>query len=237
MMRVLPKIWTEGDVWIIGGGASLLEQFAIPSDIIDAIRTKEKDVSCFSPYLSALHDKHVIGVNVAFKLGDWVDILFFGDFKFFEGFRKEIAAFKGIKVSCHKRFRGNEFRAENIKYYSRSREQGLSNSPDSILWHGNSGAAAINFAIHLGVKRIFLLGFDMDLSEEGFQHFHNEYTLPGKSGVKVTSKDLPFKRQSTGFAAIASASRKLGVEIINVSPNSTINVFRKMTVKEALSYE
>lgn len=233
-MRVMPKIWTGGDVWIIGGGPSVIEQFDIPSTIVEQVRNKEKDISSFSPYLSSFHDKHIIGINMAFKLGSWVDIMMFGDFKFFATSRKEIADFSGIKVSCHKRFRGAEFAGENIRHYSRSLDRGLTTAPDKIVWHGNTGAASINLAYHLGAKRVFLLGFDMDLNTEGYQHFHNEYTMPGEAGKKQKDKSLPFARHSRGFPDIAKAARKLDMQIINVSPNSKINSFQKMTVEEAL---
>jgi len=51
-----PKIWNNGTVFILGGGPSLLDN---NFDLIE--------------------NKHVIGINNAYRLGDWVDICWFGD--------------------------------------------------------------------------------------------------------------------------------------------------------------
>ena len=82
-----PKIWKDSECWIIGGGASIAEQFNIPEDVIE-----RKDISEFSPYLKALHSKHVIGVNAAFMLGNWIDVLFFGDDQFYSKNENKISS-------------------------------------------------------------------------------------------------------------------------------------------------
>jgi len=235
----IPRIWAGADVWIIGGGASIVSEFDIPQNIEKAVRQGDEKLSAFSPYLHPIHNKHIIGVNMAFQLGAFVDILFLGDFSFFNQNRKDISQFRGLKASCHKRFAGKEFKDENVYHYGRIRDDGLSMKKGKVVWHGNSGAASINLASHLGAKRIFLLGFDMDLSSEGFQHWHNAYTLPGEAGrkkkiKKIKKKRLPFSRHLTGFPSIKKAANRLEIEILNVSPNSKIEVFEKITLKEAL---
>ena len=79
----VPRMWEGGDVWIIGGGPSITKEFGIPDNIVQGVFKKELPLSAYSPYMSFLHDKHVIGVNVAYLLGDWVDMVFFGDKGFF----------------------------------------------------------------------------------------------------------------------------------------------------------
>ena len=69
------KIWS-GVCWIIGGGPSVREQFNIPDSLIP--ETKEEFIK-FGNYLSPIHNDHVIGVNLAAFLGDWVDVAFWGD--------------------------------------------------------------------------------------------------------------------------------------------------------------
>jgi len=51
-----PRIWDGGECFILGGGPSLrVEQ------------------------VSSLQGHRVIAVNQAYKLGNWIDVLFFGD--------------------------------------------------------------------------------------------------------------------------------------------------------------
>ena len=102
-----------------------------------------------------------------------------------------------------------------------------------VGWNGNTGGAAINLAVHMGAKRILLLGFDMNLDGTQMQHWHDLY---GKGPVadERRKRKLPFARHITCFAFIAADAKKLGVEIINLSPNSAIDNFPKMSVKEFL---
>jgi hypothetical protein len=51
--------------------------------------------------MQALHSKHVIGINVAFMIGDWIDMVFFGDGGFFLKHKAALAKFPGLKVTCH----------------------------------------------------------------------------------------------------------------------------------------
>ena len=113
------------------------------------------------------------------------------------------------------------------------RPKGLSENPGLVSWNGNTGAAAINLALHTGVARIMLLGFDMNIDGSAMQHWHNLY---GKGPVNDDrrKKKLPFGRHMLGFPKIAEDAKKIGVEIINVSANSAIDCFPKMTVKELL---
>lgn len=210
----IPKIWDNGDCWIIGGGKSIAEQFNIKSN--------ENDLSKLSPYFREIHNKHVIGVNVAFMFGNWIDVCFFGDDIFYNKQQEKINSFAGLKITCAIEWQNIP---NSIKWVKRdSIRSGLSSKNDCLNWNENSGAAAINLAVLLGAKRIFLLGFDMKQVNDS-SHFHNVYgnTKP------------PFERHLKGFRDIAKDAEKLGVKIINCSPDSAIECFEKMTVKEALN--
>ena len=45
---------------------------------------------------------------------------------------------------------------------------------------------------------------------------------------------MPFHRHLRGFPQIAKDAKQMGVEILNASPDSAIECFRKVTVKELL---
>jgi hypothetical protein len=72
MIWQVPRIWEGGDVWIIGGGPSITKEFNIPDEVVQSVLKKQSPLSVYSPYMSFLHDKHVIGINVAYMLGDWI---------------------------------------------------------------------------------------------------------------------------------------------------------------------
>lgn len=234
MNWVVPRMWDGGDVWILGGGPSVFTQFDIPKDLVDQVMSGASPPSVYSPYLSALHKKHVIGINVAYMIGDWIDMVFFGDGGFFLSHKVNLAKFPGLKVTCHAGGRGEPW----VKFLARDgkKPRGISTAANMVSWNGNSGAAAISVAAYAGAKRIILLGFDMKLNGENYQHWHNVY---GKGKVDIKDerrrKRLPFDRHLRGFSVIADDARRMGIEILNACPDSAINEFKKVSVKEILN--
>jgi len=225
----VPKMWEGGDAWIIGGGYSMPEQFNVPKSIIKDVCSGRQLPDVYSQYLEPIHNKHVIGVNNAYQIGTWMDVLFFGDSSWYLKHRKALAVWPGIKVSCAPRF-GNlpQKKMEGIKCLIKDSKhnKGLTNSPRKVAWNSNSGAAAVNLAVHFGAKRIFLLGFDM-IKVGKNTHWHGSH---GKG-----QKRLPYQRHLKGFPIIVQDAKQLGVEIFNVNTQSKIDDFPKVTLEEALS--
>jgi hypothetical protein len=243
MKWIVPPIWEGGDVWILGGGPSVTKQFGIPNDVVEKVRSGELPPSAYSPYMKAIHDCHVIGINVSYLIGDWIDMMFYGDAKFYLQHKKTMATWPGLKVSCSPS-------AANIpwvKYLVRdpAHPHGISKRLDAVSWNGNSGASAISLAVHLGAKRIILLGFDMTLDSNGKKHWHNLYKkpapppprgiLPPKRHKGRTIQHVqPFEKHLRGFPEIARNAKAMGIEILNASPESRITVFPKFNLKELL---
>jgi len=226
-------MWDGGDVWIIGGGPSVPEQFGIPGGVIRKVIEGSSPPSVYSPYMSYLHNKHVIGVNMAYRIGNWIDMMVFGDNGFFLKEQMYLAKFPGLKISCHPDSRSETW----LKYLGRDTEhpRGISSDPRKVSWNYNSGAVAINVAVHTGAKRIMLLGFDMKLSNNNIQHWHDLYGKgPAQLQDQKRLRKLPFDRQLIGFPVIAEDAKRMGVEIINVCPDSAINCFPKFTLKELI---
>ena len=230
----IPRMWEGGECWIIGGGPSVPYQFEVPEDVISAVLSKEQPLSSYSPYFSPIHDKHVIGVNAAFLLGDWIDIVFFGDGGFYRDNKAEMDLFSKIKVSCNTNITKKDIFC-GVKYVPRNRRHpfGISTVENTVSWNLNSGAAAINLAYHLGVRRIYLLGFDQKLGEAGNQHWHRHYST-SKNIKQKDEKKLPFKRHLLSFKRVENDAKSLGVEILNVSPNSKIEAFKQVKLSEVL---
>lgn len=226
-----PEIW-DGDCFIIGGGHSIAKTFDVPDDLIPL---HQEEFVEFGNYLKPyLEDKHVIGVNLSAFLGDWVDVAYWGDSDTYLQYMSWYDDFSGLKVASAGKFAGRKYKS--IKYLEKNHEKGICTNGKSLTWAGfNSGAAAINLGYCLGAKRIFMLGFDMQSLPNGRVHWHAGY--PDKK-ENFTNKDLamgkvprrskvqpPYKRQINGFEPISKEAEKLGLEIINLSPNSKIKEF------------
>lgn len=221
-------MWKDGECFILGGGPSLPRQFGIPSPVIERVCSKAFDPEKYSPYLHPIHDKHVIGVNNAYQIGTWIDVMFFGDCSWYNVHRHPLAKWPGLKITCCNRFRGkHKENMEGVKYVEKNNKctYGLTpGNPSKISWNSNSGAAAINVAVHFGVKRIILLGFDMNTDGKK-THWHRGHN---------PKKTPPFKRHLRGFSPIAEVAEEIGVEILNCSQESAITHFPKVALSEVL---
>ncbi|MFW5879876.1 MAG: hypothetical protein ACOCUV_03540 [bacterium] len=221
-----PEMWKNGECWIIGGGSSIIEEFQIPQSVVNDVMRGQKHISTYSPYFSALHKKHVIGINAAYKLGNWLDIIFFGDPQFWKDHRDYLLLYPSLKVTCADV--GDKWKGIKWMRPDTRKKVGINAKKGFVSWNRNSGSAALSLAVQLGVKRIILVGFDMRVNLNK-QHWHNVYRKDGQAARK-----LPFVNHLKPFSIIAQDAKDLGVEIINASPNSAIDCFEKTKIKELL---
>ena len=222
-------MWNGGTCYILGGGWSLARQFGVPENLIKKLENHTAPPSELSPYLEPLHDKHCIGINKAYQIGPWIDVVFFGDCNWYVPEREALAKFPGLKVTCCPRFGNRPPRdPEQIRYMEKDskKNMGISEENGKVAWNKNSGAAAVSLAYHLGVKKIVLLGFDMKNGPKEVSHWFGAHGNP-TAKKKIRS---PYERHLPGFGTIAKDAKRLGLEIINASPDSAIDCFTKMPV-------
>ena len=231
MTWIPPKIWDGGRCLILGGGPSLAGQFDIPQDLITRVTDSKDplDPRAYSRYMELIHDEHVIAVNNSYLLGDWPDICHFGDWGWYKVHRERLASWPGLKVSHSPSFADPAKAKEGgVKYMPRDRAKrmGLSDNPGKLSWGFNTGSSAIDLAVHLGAKQVILLGFDMRNGRSGETHWHR--------GHGPNRRPASYARFLQGFPVIAKDARRLGVEIINCSPGTSITEFPVANLKEIL---
>lgn len=222
-----PRMWEGGRCIVIGGGPSMPGQFNIPEDLVAKVtdRADPTGPEVYSHYMEPIHGEHVIVVNDGYRLGSWPDICFFGDHGWYRVHRMHLAKWPGLKVSCSPALRENQ---DGIKHLRRDpgHKVGLSENPSRVAWGFNSGASAINLAVHLGVRRVVLLGFDMAWPD-GKSHWHQ--------GHGNEDRPLPnYSKWMKGLDVMAKDAARLGIEIINASSESSIEVFPKVRLMEVL---
>jgi len=132
----VPDMWRGAEVFLIGGGASLVG--------FD-----------FAP----LRGRHVIGCNDAFiKLGaEVVPVSVFGDGAWYFAHKADCIAYPGLLITCAPECYGYP----NLHATSRKMNEVTSMGSDALGWHFNTGALAIQLAASMGASRIVLLGYDM----------------------------------------------------------------------------
>lgn len=169
----------------------------------------------------------VIGVNDAFRVGDWVDICFFGDVKWYWWNKEDLKAFKGLKVTCDRQRNPAKIKAgerygsvkgePDIRIVRHSNSHGIGTEKFKVRFNSSSGAAAINLAWYLGVKRVVLVGFDMRVVDN-MRNWrpHPDYKPGTQKGYKNFLKP---------FDQIERDAHKLGFEILNATPGSGLKKF------------
>jgi uncharacterized Rossmann fold enzyme len=169
--------------------------------------------------LDLIKKEFVIGVNMAYKLGTWIDIWMFGDSDIYKNNKEAIEKWPNRIVSCAGAAKNNK----KIEHYYRCRKHNICFEEKHLAFPNvgaNSGATAINFAIREGFEQVILLGFDMRIVD-GKHHYHNYY--------KTQPRDDAYKRFLLHFVEIAKEAK---IEIINATPDSALNVFPKARLED-----
>lgn len=119
------------------------------------------------------------------------------------------AKFEGLRFSSNKL--PNEFRVKHL-------------GAPNFKAHHNSGCGAIALAVNGGARRVLMLGYDCQKTG-GQAHWHGDH--PKGLGNAGSIERWPAK-----FQALAKECG--GVEIINCSRETALEVFPRMPLEEAL---
>jgi hypothetical protein len=199
MAKMIPdRTWPDSDIFIIGGGKSL-ESFDW------SLLRPELTIGCNDAYL---HDIEICKIAI------------FGDYKWWEANKDNLRFFKGrVFTNC------NHLQKSTIPWLNVMTRYNRGLVKNGLGWNSNTGASAVNLALILGAKRVFLLGFDCKLTN-GDSNWHiNDLDEPQKS---------VYIRFKTGFEQVKNALPKVfpGTEIINVSDVSDLKVFPIIGMEE-----
>lgn len=120
-------------------------------------------------------------------------------------------------------FRGGIYSVNHL-----TRKYGVTHLPKPFHGFGNSGAGAIAMAAAGGAARVVMLGYDCQHTG-GMRHWHGDHP-PGTAGnaAPKTMAGWPAK-----FRELASALR--GVEIINCSRETALDVFPRANLEDVLT--
>ena len=208
MPRWTPEpLWKGSDAIIIGGGDSLRDN-NFPWD--------------------TLKDEMTIGCNAAYKLGKEIcSIVLWGDSNSFPTFKDELRDCDiPIFTQSPKLFNSKLPWLRTI----RRMPHGLHH--DAIGWNGNTGVGAINLAFLLGCPKVYLLGFDMSISN-GRSNWHNDYKKLKKQPGRLTHGR--FMRDIEKYVVPDWKAKFGDREIINVNDRSRLTCFPILSYSEFLA--
>ncbi len=201
----MPRLWPGATVACLGGGPSLRRRQ------VAAVRGRGR----------------VIAVNDAWRLAPWAEVLYACDWRWWlkhEG----VPGFAGLKVTLSNS-RGHLDDYPDIKVVENTGTEGLERAPTGVRTGRNGGYQAINLAVHLGARRVLLLGYDMKPDARGRTHWFGDHAdWPTRPGV-FAGVMLPH------FAGLARELQALGVEVLNCTPTSALEAFPKVALEQALA--
>ena len=198
MLWTPPRQWEGQDVYLIGGGASL-QSFDF----------------------NLLIGRNTIGSNDAFRLGsEIIQICLFGDASWFHKNKFDLEKFGGTIVTCAPSLM--TLNTPMLKQMKRARE-GLAKG-SNLGWNFSTGASAINLAISLGAKCVFLLGYDLCLVNEK-SHWHDKRPH--------VTRDAIFIRFQRGFKCISEHLVNYDVKVVHVMDGvSKLPFFQQMSFEQ-----
>lgn len=171
--------------------------------------------------------KHLprVVTNGTFRMARDAEVIYAGDVFFWQHKDyRDVFDCPGFKVGIESVPGSHPCTPEPVLILKKGGRLGLSDNPASLQTGGNSGYAAINLAALFGAKRILVLGLDMTGG-----HWHGKHP----AGLSNPGKDT-FKRWIRLFKTLAPALTERGIEVINCSPISALEVFPKKALRDCL---
>jgi len=152
-----------------------------------------------------------IAISDSYKLAPWADVLYSCDAKWWN-WHQGVPRFAGPKYSLDEK----SARWPGVQVLKDTGVAGLELDPSGLRTGRNSGYQAINLAVHLGARRVLLLGYDMSVSKDGRSHWFGDH--PDK-------QVSPYVRMLSAFDAIVQPLAAAGVTVINCSRRTALKVF------------
>ena len=177
--------------------------------------------------IEKLRDRiHVVTIKQTVELcKDWAEAVYGCDDPWWVA-REGLPEFKGLKFSYGP---VATTRFKNIHRVTIASGDDLMIEQPLVVGNGgNSGFQMLNLVAQFGVKGIILVGFDMN--NVGGIHWYGRNTFNGMNNPAESN----YQRWIQGFEAIKKKVKALDIDVVNVSPTSSLNAFRKSTIEDAL---
>lgn len=179
-----------------------------------------------------LKGRKVLVINTSYEKAPWADFLFYGDKMWWTNNGKKVReTFAGriVTVRMH-----NDWQSapNDALVLLKVPDRGLATERHALTMHRTSLQASINLLVHLGVKRIVLLGVDMQAAKDGRTHHHSPY--PRKKHRRDNWQRDCWRLQMQDLKTTVKPLARLGVEVVNTSMDSLIDWWPKRPLAEVL---
>lgn len=164
----------------------------------------------------------VIAVKDAVRLASWADVLYAcgADVGRWWSHYGPSLSFEGLRYTLD---------PKSAKYATVLKNTGilgLETDPTGLRTGKNSGYQAVNLAVHLGAKKIVLLGYDMQ-PKAGKDHWFGAHPY--------LTAAIPYQAFRDLFPSMMEPLAALGIEIVNASRETALTCVPRVSLEEALS--
>ena len=208
----VPRLWEAETAFILAGGPSLAGQGA-----------------------ERLEGRRVIAVNSSYIAHPFADYLFAADRRWLHKHTAAIEKpWRGRVVTVTKAIGEWDgllyLRMVAPPVAGKPGGVAISTDPRTVALRRTSLQGAMNLAVLLGARRLVLLGADGGgADKEGRTHHHPKHEWPQKVGC--------WKEQRWDLSTTVQPLRDLGVEVLNASPGSHLDLWPIVTLDDVLARE
>jgi hypothetical protein len=174
--------------------------------------------------LRLIEGRRIITVNSAVFSVPFADFQVFADPHWWWHYWPQLKGFKGrIVAATPSKLDGRVLNMRKMKP-----PPGLTLDRQALVCHYTSVQAAINLAFHLGAERIVLLGVDNGPAQDGTLYHHRPHPSHWNRAPDC------WDRQRDNLALTCKPLKRAGIEVINASPTSRLDLWPKKTFEECL---
>lgn len=164
----------------------------------------------------------VIVVNDAWRLAPWAHALIASDAAWWRH-HHGVPEFPGLKYCVEP----SAATWPGVQILRNTGSAGVETDPTGLRTGRNTGAAAVNLAVHFGATRVVLLGYDMEAKDEAHSHFFGGHPQGLRGGS-------PYPLFREHFTKMVAPLQALGVAVLNCSRHTALTCFPRLTLEEAL---
>ena len=168
----------------------------------------------------------VIAINDSYQLAPHADVLYSSDFPWWRRSRIQVQhSWFGQYIVL---MNDGAWVGEGVRSLRQGPDRGLSHDPKTLCNGKNSGYAAINLAYLFGAARIYLLGYDMRVTNNRIHWHGNDHASPVEYQRRCDKLWLPL------FDTLVGPLKTAGVEVRNVNPESALHCWPKIALRDAV---
>lgn len=210
--------WSVEPEWAGQTAAVLASGPSLTREQCEAVRGKCRVIAVNNQGI----DTDCDGVRVP-AMAPWADIMYAADSKWWRHYHERALRFAGRKVTIRPTLPWAEVYClqQSIDHPS------FDPRPTHLVSGGNSGYQAVHLAVHLGVKRIILLGFDMKNGKSGRRHWFGNH--PGR-----LNSHGAYSGWHRAFDKFAKVLSHMNIEVINCTPDTALRCFKRAPLEVAL---